>query len=115
MPVRKTIGMVVVAAFAASAGTRTAATIYGYAAADEIGCKRRQPIDLILRMSVLDRHAQALDIAGWAAPSSRRVDEDVATLIPHSPECADFPLPVLHGRASLADVVADPICTAARF
>ena len=34
----------------------------------------------------------------------RRVDEDVATLIPHSPGCADFPLPVLHGRASLAVV-----------
>src|ERR1700747_1198409 len=40
---------------------------------------------------------------------SRRVDEDVATLIPHSPGCAAFPLPVLHGRASLTDVVADPI------
>ena len=33
-----------------------------------------------------------------------RVDEDVATLIPHSPGCANFPLPVLHGRASLAKV-----------
>src|SRR5215468_4117412 len=44
-----------------------------------------------------------------AALPSRRVDEDVATLIPHSPGCADFPLPVLHGRASLTDVVADTI------
>lgn len=34
----------------------------------------------------------------------RRVDEDVAILIPHSPGCADFPLPVLHGRALLAKV-----------
>src|SRR5450631_669607 len=33
-----------------------------------------------------------------------RVDEDVAILIPHSPGCADFPLPVLHGRVSLAKV-----------
>ena len=33
-----------------------------------------------------------------------RVDEDVTILIPHSPGCADFPLPVLHGRASLTVV-----------
>ena len=33
-----------------------------------------------------------------------RVDEDVAILIPHSPGCAAFPLPVLHGRVSLAKV-----------
>jgi hypothetical protein len=39
-----------------------------------------------------------------AALPSRRVDGDVAILIPHSPGCADFPLPVLHGRASLAKV-----------
>ena len=37
-------------------------------------------------------------------PIIRRVDEDVAILIPHSPGCADFPLPVLHGRALLAKV-----------
>ena len=36
--------------------------------------------------------------------SLRRVDEDVAILIPHRPGCAVFPLPVLHGRASLAGV-----------
>jgi hypothetical protein len=33
-----------------------------------------------------------------------RVDEDVTILIPHRSGCADFPLPVLHGRASLAVV-----------
>src|ERR1700675_2226412 len=44
-----------------------------------------------------------------ASPPSRRVDEDVATLIPHRSGRAAFPLPVLHGRASLTDVVADPI------
>src|SRR2546426_9815718 len=37
-------------------------------------------------------------------PIIRRVDEDVAIRIPHSPGCADFPLPVLHGRALLAKV-----------
>jgi hypothetical protein len=35
-------------------------------------------------------------------PTIRRVDEDVTTLIPHSAGCADFPRPVLHGRALLA-------------
>src|SRR4249919_3647300 len=34
----------------------------------------------------------------------RRVDEDVAILIPHSPGRAGFPLPVLHGRVLLAKV-----------
>ena len=42
--------------------------------------------------------------AGRYMPWRRRVDEDVAILIPHSPGCAVFPLPVLHGRASLAAV-----------
>jgi hypothetical protein len=42
---------------------------------------------------------------------SCRVDEDVAILIPHSPGCADFPLPVLHGRASLAVVERAPAVT----
>jgi len=37
-------------------------------------------------------------------PDSGRVDEDVAILIPHRSGCAVFPLPVLHGRASLAVV-----------
>src|ERR1700680_4356016 len=37
-------------------------------------------------------------------PGASRVDEDVAILIPHSPGCAGFPLPVLHGRALLAKV-----------
>src|SRR5262249_32370115 len=33
-----------------------------------------------------------------------RVGEDVATLTPHRPGSADFPHPVLHGRASLTAV-----------
>jgi hypothetical protein len=36
--------MVVVASFAASAGGRAAGYDHGYAAADEIGCERRQSI-----------------------------------------------------------------------
>ena len=35
---------------------------------------------------------------------SRLVGEDVATLTPHRSGCADFPLPVPHGRASLTAV-----------
>ena len=34
-----------------------------------------------------------------------RVGEDVTTLTPHRTGCADFPLPVLHGRGSLAPVM----------
>jgi hypothetical protein len=44
-----------------------------------------------------------------AAPPSRRVGEDVATLTPHRSGRAVFPLPVLHGRVSLTDVVVDTI------
>src|SRR6516164_11270708 len=32
-------------------------------------------------------------------------------LIPHRPGCADFPLPVLHGRALLAEVQMTPSVT----
>jgi hypothetical protein len=39
-----------------------------------------------------------------SSPVGGRVDEDVAILIPHSPGCAAFPRPVLHGRVSLAKV-----------
>ena len=48
-------------------------------------------------------------------PTPRRVDEDVAILIPHRPGCADFPLPVLHGRASLAASSAIRCCFVDRF
>jgi len=43
------------------------------------------------------------------APQSRRVGGDVATPTPHRSGRAGLPLPVLHGRASLTDVVADTI------
>jgi hypothetical protein len=38
---------------------------HGYAAADEFGCKRRQPINLVLRPAVFDCDILALDIAGF--------------------------------------------------
>ena len=40
----------------------------------------------------------------WRAGRHLRVGEDVAIPTPHSPGCADFPLPVLHERASLTGV-----------
>ena len=75
--------------------------------------------DLIRRMSLANPlwgapriHGELLKLGievsqatvGRYMPWRRRVDEDVAILIPHSPGCAVFPLPVLHGRASLAAV-----------
>ena len=36
---------------------------YRYASADEIGCKRREPIGLIFRPALFDRHVLALDIS----------------------------------------------------
>jgi hypothetical protein len=38
---------------------------HGYAAADEIGCERRQTIELVLRIPILHCHVLALDIAGF--------------------------------------------------
>jgi hypothetical protein len=34
-------------------------------ATDEIGCKRREPIGLIFRPALFDRHVLALNIAGF--------------------------------------------------
>jgi hypothetical protein len=36
-----------------------------YAAADEIGRERRELIELVLHIPILDRHVPALDIAGF--------------------------------------------------
>jgi hypothetical protein len=44
--------MFAVAAFAASVSGVPRAKITGYGAADEIGCERRQPIQLVLRISM---------------------------------------------------------------
>ena len=54
-----------------------------------------------------NHHSDELDVPAnimlhFLPPYSRRVDEDVAILIPHRPGCAGFPLPVPHGRALLA-------------
>jgi chemotaxis response regulator CheB len=53
---------------------------------------------------VIGASAGAVQALSTLLPALRRVDEDVAILIPHSPGCAAFPLPVLHGRVSLAKV-----------
>ena len=53
-------------------------------------------------------------LPSWTFPGASRVDEDVAILIPHSPGCADFPLPVLHGRALLTEVYRWTIRAAGR-
>ena len=63
MPTSKTIGMVTVAAFAARAAGSAAAYDHGYAAADEIGRERRQSIELIFRIPILDRDVLTIDIA----------------------------------------------------
>jgi hypothetical protein len=44
-----------------------------YAAADEIGYERRQPIILVLRMPILDRHVLALDVAAILEALERTV------------------------------------------
>ena len=69
------MGMVVVAAFAASASGGAGGYDHRYAAADEIGCKRRQPIILVLRIPILDRHVLALDIAGFLQALEKRNGE----------------------------------------
>jgi hypothetical protein len=75
VPTTKTIGRVVVAAFAASAGR------VPVAAADEIGCERRQPIVLILRIPILDRHVLALRIAGVLQALEKRNGEVLVVII----------------------------------
>src|SRR6516164_912198 len=45
---------------------------HSYAAADEIGYKRRQPIILILRIPILHRHILALDVTGFLQALEKR-------------------------------------------
>jgi hypothetical protein len=47
------------------------------------------------------RHREDQGRWWWELRPCGRVGEDVAILTPHRPGRADFPLPVLHGRASL--------------
>ncbi len=68
-PTSKTIGIVAVAALAASEGTSLGVAIPRYLSAnqiDQIGQQRRQAIVLALRPVVLDRHVPAFDVAGFA-------------------------------------------------
>ena len=60
----KTIGIVAVAAFAASAETLFGGDDHGDPAANQIGRKRRQPIVLILGQAVFDCDVLAFYIAG---------------------------------------------------
>ena len=62
--VTKTIGMVLVAAFAANAPGLTGLGDHGDLPADQIGRQRRQPIVLLLRPAIFDRDIAALDKAG---------------------------------------------------
>ena len=63
-PTTKTMGIVVVAALAASAAGVADGGDHGDLPANQIGRQRRQPIELIFGPAVFDRHVLALDIAG---------------------------------------------------
>ena len=71
-PIVKTIGMVVVAAFAASAAGGAGRGNHGHLTANQIGRQRRQSIVLVLRPAIFDRHVPALDIAGFAQALAER-------------------------------------------
>ena len=72
-PTPKTIGIVVVAALAASAAALPAGRgDNGHATADEVGHERRQAIVLALQPVVLDRHVLALDVAGFVEAFTER-------------------------------------------
>ena len=73
-PIVKTIGIVVVAAFAGSAAGLLA-TITATRPTNQIGRQRRQPIVLVVRPAIFDRHVTALDIAGLAQALAERRQE----------------------------------------
>jgi hypothetical protein len=58
----------------------TAGYDHGHAAADEIGRKRRQPIEFVLRIQVLDRHVLALNMAGFLQALEEWNDEEVVAI-----------------------------------
>ena len=64
-PVSKTIGMVVVAAFAASAAGVDGRSNHSHLTLNQVRRHRGQPINLLLRPAVFDRHVLALDITGF--------------------------------------------------
>src|SRR5207237_2379468 len=53
-------------------GWRTMGENHGHPTADQVGCQRRQSIELTVRPTILDRHIEAIDIAGFfqALPQS---------------------------------------------
>ena len=63
-PVEKMTGMVVVAALAANDEASSAGDDHGDLTADQIGCHRRKPIELIIREAIFDRYVPPLNIAG---------------------------------------------------
>ena len=74
-PTSKTIGIVEVALFAASAEGRPPCHDHIDLAADEIGDQCGQPIIVVLRPAVFDRYVLPLDIAGFAQSLAERGDE----------------------------------------
>ena len=71
-PTMKTIGIVEVAFFAASAAGSAARHDHIDLAADEVGGQGGQPIIATLRPAVFDRHVLSLDIAGFAQSLAER-------------------------------------------
>ena len=70
----KTIGIVGVAAFAASAaGASTGPAITTHLTADQIGRQLRQPIKLAFSPAIFDRHVLALDVACFVRPRRNAV------------------------------------------
>jgi hypothetical protein len=70
-PIPKTIGIVAVAALAATAADAESATIMA-TRPDQISHQRRQAIVLALHIMVFDRHVLALDVTGFAKPLAER-------------------------------------------
>ena len=62
-PTLKTMGIVVVAALAATAAAISNCCDHGDLASNQFGRQRGQPIELTLRPAVLDRYVLALDVA----------------------------------------------------
>ena len=72
-PTKKTIGIVVVAAFAVPAPQEWCRRDdHGHLATNQIGRQRWQPIVLALRPAIFDRHVLALDIAGFVQALAER-------------------------------------------
>ena len=67
-PVSKTIGIVVVAAFAASAARVLVAAITATLLTNQISYHCRQPIGTALCQEVFDHDGMAIDVTGFAHP-----------------------------------------------